>query len=154
MSDLTVNDFNSKPQYPIKRISIYRNGSWVFTTFSKDDVVFIDGTSRFVRVGTKFGLCRTNQDDPSKPEFRGKAGDFIVVDRQGGLALMKDSVFRSMYPEPKKSSSNTQNSSSFLKTKYLGNSVENSSVSESNMKQETEVPTYSSRSTTRTYSPY
>ncbi len=132
MRNLTLNDLQTKREFPVRRISVYRGGSWSFTTFPSTDVSFRDGTNRFIQVGEKFGLCRTNQNDPSKSTFRGTAGDYIVVDALGSLSLLSKSLFDSMYPEKMESSSQTQNSSRFLNTKYMGNTVENSSLPPSN----------------------
>jgi hypothetical protein len=132
MRNLTLNDLQTKTEFPVRRISVYRNGAWFFTTFSSTDVSFRDDTSRFIQVGQKFGLCRTNQNDPSKSIFQGIAGDYIVVDALGSLSLLKKNLFDSMYPKKKETSPPLQNSRDFLNTKYMGNTVENSPPPTSN----------------------
>ena len=132
MRNLTLNDLQTKREFPLRRISVYRGGAWSFTTFPSTDVSFRDGTNRFIQVGEKFGLCRTNQNDPSKSTFQGTAGDYIVVDALGSLSLLTKSLFDSMYPKKKENSYSTQNSKNFLNKKYMGNTVKKRTTTPSN----------------------
>jgi hypothetical protein len=117
----------------MRRISVYRQGSWRFTTFSTDQIVFVDDTNSYVKVSEMFGLSRTNQNDPAKPEVRGRAGDYIVVDDLGSLALMKQEDFDALFPPPIEGVSRPKNSDTFMSEKYMGPSSENTNKSNSNM---------------------
>ena len=97
MKDLEIRNIFPKNLNIPKRLSVYKNGNWQFTTPANP--IKVDKNQTFYRVNEAFGITNVFTDDPSKTIARGGVGDILIVLSTGTMRILPNSQYVSMYPD-------------------------------------------------------
>tara|TARA_Y100000385_G_C12977033_1_gene586626 strand:- start:197 stop:709 length:513 start_codon:yes stop_codon:yes gene_type:complete len=101
MSRLSKNDIKPFSRRVVNRISVYRQGSWVFASIPKENFTKKTKNQRFYVVNEPFGLCTSRQNNPAKYVDRGNPGDYIASTGTGELLIVRKKDFDLKYPANK-----------------------------------------------------
>jgi hypothetical protein len=93
-------DIYRKPSPVLRKISIRRQGTWLFASVPADKFVRETRSARFYLINEPFGLVRFDRTNPKKTSFRGLPGDYISRDSQGNLTLVTAEEYRRKFPIP------------------------------------------------------
>jgi len=97
MKDLQLEDILNRKDKPLTRLSVYYNGRWSFATLENPTRTTSD--QNFYLVSSPFGLIREGVTNPSKYAVKGKAGEYVSVDKQGRLALVRSDLWALLFPK-------------------------------------------------------
>ena len=76
-----------------RRLTIYDGGNWVFGAVNSNALARqVDG-SRYYRMAVTFGIINNEQTNPSVNLDTGVSGDYLVIDRNGILSIMKKKTY-------------------------------------------------------------
>ncbi len=126
MKDLQLKDILIKPKKTLTQVSIYSEGSWVFTNLINPVVTTLQ--QNFYLIGTPFGLIYNNINDPKNVSRLGTPGDYVAEDiNTGTLDLVTPPQFSRLFPSPKQSIP-TPTSSEMLKNPNYITKIQQESV--------------------------
>ena len=101
MSRLSNNDLPPGGNRTVNRISVQRQGQWVFATIPGENFSKRTKSQRFYLMTERFGLCTANQDNPQKTLVRGNAGDYIATAPNGNLIIVSKKDYNLRFPKDK-----------------------------------------------------
>jgi hypothetical protein len=80
------------------RLSIQRAGIWGFENYTNYQLSNIIDGVYFYKIPFNFGVCQSNQFDPSIMVKRGVPGDYLVVDQNNNLSILTEEQFKKQNP--------------------------------------------------------
>ena len=115
MKDLQLTDvYTTRADKRMGRVSVYSNGFWTFgfPRFSSEETK--DGVV-YRRAMFRFGILSNDQNDPSRPKFLGKPGDYVVTGQTGEFSLVTSAEYDLLFPKKTKDTDPAYIQSSALK---------------------------------------
>tara|TARA_R110000796_G_scaffold247298_1_gene372676 strand:+ start:400 stop:837 length:438 start_codon:yes stop_codon:yes gene_type:complete len=113
MKDLELKDILIKKTKPYTRVSVYRDGRWMFIYPQK--LVKVTDSQRFYRIDEKFGLVKAGNNDPKAASSRGVPGDYVSVGiQQAVMATVTVEEYNILFPPANRNPPNRPITSAFL----------------------------------------
>ena len=95
--DFQLRDVLKRSVQEPKRVSIYRDGRWIFAGLFNP--VLVDQNVEYYYMTYKFGVTTLNQSNPSMTKARGKAGDYVSQDTiNKNVSVVTAEEFRLLFP--------------------------------------------------------
>jgi hypothetical protein len=129
MKDLQLTDILQKRVKALTRVSIYRDGKWLFVNLLTPTKS--TAGQDFFLIETLFGLHKEGSTNPAKYAVKGSPGDYVSVDKNGVKALVTAAMYELLFPPTQQAPFTATNSQNLKDPNYLTKIQRESQIADS-----------------------